>query len=522
MESKATVLMIDDERMFLEACVEELNIAGFQAVGADNVLEAIRKIESTTYDVVIVDLRMPSLVGGEMGGLDLIEKMKAENYYSQVIVITGFGSVELAKTTFKRGVFDFLEKSQTKSKELIDCVRKALSYKEDLLRRSGNPFVRRTGVAPRVFGGRIKELDFFESRLEQAFTTYPEHFIVLGDWGIGKSALLQEFKRIAQNRGYAAAVVPMIEFEHSGRVMDVVETIIQGVFANLPYGASHLKKFHDYIESLGITVMGVGLNFTKADSKAMQPHLFFKETFEKLWRDVREENDLLIVLIDDIQYVLKRIPEALISIKQVLASPDFQDMRILFVLSCTQRQWFELVSREGYQAVGTFFLNRLELPLLSKSEVEQTIASSLQDTGVFFDPEIVDMVFEHANGHPFETQVLCSNLFESQIQGKVDETVWPKCLDKTLSELGQVVFEHWLGTLTEEEVEICKAISLGQKPLNIKKLKSILLDNDSKINLQEVGRHIHNLREKGMLRDAGPEAIEFKDSLFKLYVSRFK
>jgi predicted ATP-dependent serine protease len=54
-----------------------------------------------------------------------------------------------------------------------------------------------TGIEPSVFGGRIQELEFIEQKLERvAQKGICEHFLVLGDWGIGKSSLLMEYKKI--------------------------------------------------------------------------------------------------------------------------------------------------------------------------------------------------------------------------------------------------------------------------------------------------------------------------------------
>jgi hypothetical protein len=86
--------------------------------------------------------------------------------------------------------------------------------------------------------------------------------------------------------------------------------------------------------------------------------------------------------------------------------------------------------------------------------------------------------------------------------------------------MGKVVFEHWLSGLTNEETEICKVISHASKPINIKKLKLILIENESMINLHEVERYIHDLKEKDVLQEVAPYAIKFKDRLFELYVER--
>ena len=50
-----------------------------------------------------------------------------------------------------------------------------------------------TGVEPTVFGGRTQELEFLEQRLDRAlYTEFCGYFLVLGDWGIGKSTLLKD------------------------------------------------------------------------------------------------------------------------------------------------------------------------------------------------------------------------------------------------------------------------------------------------------------------------------------------
>ena len=118
-----------------------------------------------------------------------------------VIVVTGFGSVELARKTLTRGVFDFIEKSPDTATELTEAVQRAIATQEEKIRRSGNPFILMTGGEPTIFGGRTKELRSFEEKLNRTLhTKFREHFLILGDWGIGKSTLLREYKKICQSR----------------------------------------------------------------------------------------------------------------------------------------------------------------------------------------------------------------------------------------------------------------------------------------------------------------------------------
>ena len=118
-----------------------------------------------------------------------------------VIIMSGHGTIETAVKATKLGAFDFIEKTDTAVDDLINAVQRAIDHLDEKIKRSGNPFTPMTGVEPTVFGGRTQELEFFEQRLNRALhSRFCEHFLVLGNWGIGKSTLLKEYKKICQSR----------------------------------------------------------------------------------------------------------------------------------------------------------------------------------------------------------------------------------------------------------------------------------------------------------------------------------
>ena len=64
-----------------------------------------------------------------------------------------------------------------------------------------NPFTPQSGWEPKVFGGREEEQSIFKSNLEESFIR-PAHLVVLGDWGIGKTSLLKQFRRMEIGRAH--------------------------------------------------------------------------------------------------------------------------------------------------------------------------------------------------------------------------------------------------------------------------------------------------------------------------------
>jgi hypothetical protein len=188
-----------------------------------------------------------------MGGLELISESISLDALRPVIAVTGYGTIELARRTLTQGVFDFIEKSETAIKDLIKTVQRAIDSYDEKMLRSGNPFTPMTGVEPAVFGGRTNELEFFEHKLNRTLNTkFAEHFLVLGDWGIGKSTLLKEYKKIRQSRGHIASLIPLEPLQSGTTLIEAARSIVEGILRDLPYPIDQFKKVATFFDSLGI------------------------------------------------------------------------------------------------------------------------------------------------------------------------------------------------------------------------------------------------------------------------------
>src|SRR6266566_4143984 len=220
------ILVVDDDRVHLRTYLKAILRAGNSAmygtganegtspsvevIDADKVADALGRMRTERFEILVVDLKIPGSAGQEMGGLELIEESQKLDPLRFIIVITGYGTIELTKKALSQGIVDFIEKSPTAAEELVNAIQRAIQTRNEKIRRSGNPFTPMVGLEPVVFGGRTRELEFFEAKLNRAIHKgFCEHFLVLGSWGIGKSTLLREYKKIAQSRGYISCIVPL-------------------------------------------------------------------------------------------------------------------------------------------------------------------------------------------------------------------------------------------------------------------------------------------------------------------------
>ena len=177
--SDINILVVDDESVVLESCDRALSSQGFKVSKASNVDSALEELKKKLFDVVVADLVMP-----RKGGMDLLKIIK-ESYPSiQVIMITGYSSINTAVESIKLGAFDYLAKPFTPS-ELLMTVQKALEEKG----RATFPYAaERENAGQMIFdniiGNSPKMIEVFKLVSKVAATD--STVLVIGESGTGK------------------------------------------------------------------------------------------------------------------------------------------------------------------------------------------------------------------------------------------------------------------------------------------------------------------------------------------------
>lgn len=135
-EPKARILAVDDEAIILDSFRKILVVAGYSIDTVEKGREALGLIRKRDYDFVFTDLKMP-----EMDGLEVTKAVKHLRPDIDVIVITGYASIETAVETMKYGAMDYVQKPFTED-ELIDFFNKCLIKRKDRIERQMKPTVR--------------------------------------------------------------------------------------------------------------------------------------------------------------------------------------------------------------------------------------------------------------------------------------------------------------------------------------------------------------------------------------------
>jgi len=127
MERKGRVLVIDDEEAMRDSCSQIILKEGMTADTAANGELGLNKIVELKPDIVLIDLKMPGI-----SGLEVLEKLREIDPTVIAVVITGYGTVELAVDAMKSGAYDFLQKPFT-PEELRRIMRRGLERRKLIL-----------------------------------------------------------------------------------------------------------------------------------------------------------------------------------------------------------------------------------------------------------------------------------------------------------------------------------------------------------------------------------------------------
>lgn len=99
------ILLVDDEQEFLEVMAERLSARGMKVSTADSALDALRQVETETFDAIILDLQMPA-----MDGIETLKALKQKRPELQIILLTGHATIKKGIEAMKLGAMDFIEK----------------------------------------------------------------------------------------------------------------------------------------------------------------------------------------------------------------------------------------------------------------------------------------------------------------------------------------------------------------------------------------------------------------------------
>lgn len=229
---KERILVVDDSLPTLEVVERNLATENYEVMTAQNVARAIELLQTKNVDLVITDLKMPKVTG-----LELVRHVR-ENYKdTEVIMITGYPTVEGAVEAVKTGAEEYLAKPFT-DKELLAAVRRALDALDTRRSRWTPPM--HTPAAPEGLLGESPPMKEVLRMISKAAATQAT-VLITGESGTGKEIVAR-----AIHYGSGRSSAPFVPVNCGGIPDGLLESELFGHVKGAFTGASESRAgfFH--------------------------------------------------------------------------------------------------------------------------------------------------------------------------------------------------------------------------------------------------------------------------------------
>ncbi len=180
--SKAKVLVIDDDLVWLDLARFHLESNGYEVIGADTGAQGLKMVAERRPEVALTDLRLP-----DISGIDLVSKMKEASPGTEVIMITAYSTVNEAIEATKAGAFYFSEKA-AEFEELMALIERAIErgrQAEEIERLRGR--LRERDSYYNIIGSSRAMQNIYE--IIESIAESDANVMILGESGTGKELI---------------------------------------------------------------------------------------------------------------------------------------------------------------------------------------------------------------------------------------------------------------------------------------------------------------------------------------------
>ena len=223
-----TILVVDDDPYIQEALGDRLESLGYRVARASDGKQALELIDHQDPQMVFLDIEMPG-----MKGLDVLREIRAREKDFPVVMITAYGSVDLAVEAMKEGAYDFIPKP-FKANHIALVVEKAMERQR--LRREKEVLSEEVDKRYRLVAGNSAKLNSAISGAKKAAGS-KSTILLLGESGTGKELFARAIHNWSERKDR-----PFIAINCVGLSKELLESELFGYEKGAFTGATQLKR----------------------------------------------------------------------------------------------------------------------------------------------------------------------------------------------------------------------------------------------------------------------------------------
>jgi two-component system, NtrC family, response regulator HydG len=226
----ATVLVVDDKDMMRDSLSLALARGGHKAVTTGDPAEAPALVRQHRPACVITDLKMP-----KMDGIELLQKIRAEQPDVPVVLMTAFATISTAVQAMRMGAFDYVQKP-FESDEILMVVERAVEHTK-LVTENQAFRANAEATPPKVLIGESEPMKAVRERIRQVAASSSATVLISGDSGTGKENVAQVIHSQS-----ARSARPMVCLNCAALPANLLESELFGHEKGAFTGADKLRK----------------------------------------------------------------------------------------------------------------------------------------------------------------------------------------------------------------------------------------------------------------------------------------
>ncbi|MBF0224201.1 MAG: sigma-54-dependent Fis family transcriptional regulator [Desulfobacterales bacterium] len=191
MNYKFSILIIDDEETALKSLTHIMRKEGFLTTSVKDGEEALKLIRSKSFDIILSDLIL-----GNIDGIEIISEAKRKDPETEIIIITGYGSVDGAIEATKKGAFYYLQKP-IRADEVRSIVRQAIE-KRKLTRRVSELEQQLSNDSPTIIGSSQEILKI--KKIIHQIESSDANVLITGASGTGKELIAKSIHNFSNRK----------------------------------------------------------------------------------------------------------------------------------------------------------------------------------------------------------------------------------------------------------------------------------------------------------------------------------
>ncbi|MFM7015665.1 MAG: sigma-54-dependent transcriptional regulator [Bacteroidota bacterium] len=209
----AKILIIDDERSIRNSLREILEYEGYEVKDASDGAEGFKIASEEKFDIILSDIKMP-----KMDGIELLEKLKDAGVDSQIIMISGHGTIETAVEAIRNGAFDFIAKPLDLNRVLI-TLKNALTN-STLVKET--TILKKKVLRSNEIIGESEAINLIKSLIEKVAPT-DARVLITGENGTGKELVARMIHDLSPRN-----IKPIVEVNCAAIPSELIESELFG------------------------------------------------------------------------------------------------------------------------------------------------------------------------------------------------------------------------------------------------------------------------------------------------------